>query len=209
MTCVICNTRRPRRFCPGVQGNICSLCCGKEREETVSCPLDCEYLQEARLHEKPPATNPDEIPNKEVKVTDEFLNEHDVLFQITTTLLVNAAVEAGLIDYDVREALDALTRTYRTLESGLYYESKPANPLAARLSADLRDKIEDFQKRVTESAGMTKIRDSDVLRVLVFLQRIEFTINNGRKKGRAFIDTMQQKFGRAAEPKQDDPVIQL
>ena len=52
MPCAICQIRRPRRFCPGVRGDICSLCCGTEREVTVNCPLDCEYLQEARKHEK-------------------------------------------------------------------------------------------------------------------------------------------------------------
>ena len=39
----------------------------------------------------------------------------------------------GAVDYDVREALEALIRTYRTLESGVYYESVPANPLAANI----------------------------------------------------------------------------
>ena len=52
MACAICETRRPRRFCPGVRGDICSICCGTEREVTVDCPLDCEYLQEARRHDK-------------------------------------------------------------------------------------------------------------------------------------------------------------
>jgi len=62
MECAICQTRRPRRFCPGVRGEICSLCCGAEREVTVDCPLDCEFLREARRHEKAP--EPNAIPLK-------------------------------------------------------------------------------------------------------------------------------------------------
>ena len=50
--CAICHTRRPRRYCPGVRGHICPVCCGTERENTVSCPLDCPYLREARVREK-------------------------------------------------------------------------------------------------------------------------------------------------------------
>ena len=53
MACALCETRRPRRFCPGVRGDICTLCCGSEREVSVACPLDCEYLREAHKHEKP------------------------------------------------------------------------------------------------------------------------------------------------------------
>src|ERR1035441_6424798 len=61
MQCSICQTRRSRRFCPGVRGEICSLCCGEEREVTVDCPLDCEFLREGRRHEKAPARNPAEF----------------------------------------------------------------------------------------------------------------------------------------------------
>ncbi len=209
MTCKICNTRRPRRFCPGVQGDICSLCCGQEREETISCPLECEYLQEARSHEKAKPYNESEKPNKDIRVTDELLNEHDGFLQFTTISIVNAAVAGGLIDHDVREALDALTQTYKTLGSGLYYESKPTNPLAARLATEVREKIEDFRRRVTQATGSTRIRDSDVLGILVFIRRVEFRVNNGRKKGRAFIDEMRGQFGHPAEPTRDEPVIQL
>ena len=42
--------RRPKRFCPGVRGDICTICCGTEREITVDCPLDCVYLREAHQH---------------------------------------------------------------------------------------------------------------------------------------------------------------
>jgi hypothetical protein len=171
--------------------------------------LECEYLQEGRSHEKPKPYNESEKPNKDIRVTDELLNEHDGFLQFTTVSIVNAAVAGGLIDYDVREALEALTQTYKTLGSGLYYESKPANPLAARLSAEVREKIEDFRRRVTEATGSTRIRDSEVLGVLVFIQRVEFRVNNGRKKGRAFIDAMRGQFGHPVEPTRDEPVIQL
>ena len=45
MNCAICETRRPRRYCPGVRGEICAICCGTAREVTVDCPLDCPYLR--------------------------------------------------------------------------------------------------------------------------------------------------------------------
>ena len=44
---------------------------------TVNCPLDCQYLQEARLHEKPQAIAPEQIPNRDIRVTEEFLREHE------------------------------------------------------------------------------------------------------------------------------------
>ena len=80
--CRICETRRPKRWCPGVNGEICSPCCGAEREVTVDCPLDCEYLLEARRHEKLPGVNPDEFPNRDVRVTDEFIRDHELLLTV-------------------------------------------------------------------------------------------------------------------------------
>jgi hypothetical protein len=47
---------------------------------------------------------------------------------------------------------------------------------------------------VQESTGTNPIRDVDVLGILVFLHRMELQHNNGRAKGRAFIDFLRQYF---------------
>src|SRR5262245_57198009 len=115
MACAICETRRPRRFCPGVSGDICTICCGTEREVTVSCPLECEYLQDARRHDKPPAVDKTGFPNQDIRVTDAFLRENEALVAAVSRSVVVAGLETpGAADIDVREALDSLIRTYRT-----------------------------------------------------------------------------------------------
>src|SRR5687767_6973456 len=70
--CAICNTRRPRRYCPGVSAHICPICCGTERENTISCPLDCQYLMEARVREKELEIDPKQMPHPEVKIDESF-----------------------------------------------------------------------------------------------------------------------------------------
>jgi hypothetical protein len=45
---------------------------------------------------------------------------------------------------------------------------------------------------------MTKTRDADILGLLVFLQRFELDQNNGRRKGRAFLDALRKIY--ADEP---------
>ena len=47
---------------------------------------------------------------------------------------------------------------------------------------------------------METVRDTDVLGVLVMLQRMEFARNNGRARGRAFIDFLRQEFPEFAPP---------
>jgi hypothetical protein len=204
MKCKICETRKPRRHCPGVSGEICSLCCGNEREVTISCPLDCPYLAEARLHEKPPALNPDEVPNRDVQVTEQFLREHEPLLMfLSSRLLEISLAAAGAVDSDVREALQSLIRTYRTLQSGLYYETRPTNLIAAGIHQRMQEAVEGLRKELAEK-NATPVRDAEILGTLVFLERVELNQNNGRPRGRAFLDYLRAYFPqtrRASRPR--------
>ena len=205
MNCAICTTRRPRRYCPGVRGEICPLCCGTTREVTVDCPLDCTYLRESRAHERPPEPDPAKMPNPDVNITEKFLAQNTRLFTFLCMALLKHALGApGVVDNDVREALEALARTYRTLESGLIYETRPANLIAATLQQRLRDELTEFEKEAKSDAGMQTVRDADVLGILVMLQRIEFARNNGRPRGRAFLDFLRNEFQESGLPGQAD-----
>ncbi len=195
MACAICRIRKPRRFCPGVNGDICSLCCGTEREVTVDCPFDCPYLQEARKHEHSQPVDPGKFPNRDIRVKEEFLEEHEPLLVAAANSLLEAALDTpGAVDNDVREALDALIRTQRTLQSGVYYESRPVNALANRIFGSTLSGLEEFRDLETEKLGMSRTRDADVLQILVFLQRMELDRNNGRPRGRAFMDFLRGFF---------------
>jgi hypothetical protein len=210
MKCQICETRKPRRHCPGIHGEICSICCGNEREVTISCPLDCPYLMEARQHEKPHELNPDDVPNRDVQVTEQFLREHEPLFLFLSTRLLDASLaSSSAVDLDVREALQSLIRTYRTLQSGLYYETKPANLIAAGIHERLQENIEGLRKELAEK-NATPLRDAEILGVLVFLERVELHENNGRQRGRAFIDYLRTYFPQAPESSAPaSPLIQV
>ena len=208
MNCAICEIRRPRRYCPGVRGEICSLCCGTAREVTVDCPLDCTYLRESRSHDRPPEPDPAKLPNPDVKITEKFLSQNDRLFTFLCMALLRQALGApGVVDNDVREALEALVRTYRTLESGVYYETRPANPLANHLCNGVQQAAEEFRKREREQTGLTRTRDTDVLGSLAFLQRLEYDRNNGRKRGRAFLDFLRSQFGEPQPAEARSPLI--
>jgi hypothetical protein len=206
MSCAICGVRRPKRHCPGVGGEICSICCGTEREQTVSCPLDCEYLRDARRHEQAArrhenstATSRDKLPDVDIRVTDEFLREHEDLFAALGEIVWDAALEApGAVDSDVRDALASLVRTYRTLASGLYYETLPENGVAARVFRSVQDKIKQVRDHEQRRVGMPVIREGDLLPCLVFLEQVAFAHNNGRRRGRAFIDLLRG-FAQAEE----------
>ena len=210
MACAICETRRPRRFCPGVGGEICSQCCGAEREVTVNCPLDCEFLQEARKHEKRQEVDFEKMPNQDIRVSEKLLQENESLLVFVGRTLAEAELRTpGAVDGDVREALDGLIRTYRTLQSGVYYESVPDNPLAAEIYRTVQRGVEEFRRQEQQKLGMSKTRDGDVLAILVFLQRVEYDRNNGRPRGRAFLDMLIEFYGvgPVSATSRDSPLI--
>jgi hypothetical protein len=193
-----------------VHGDICSICCGTEREVSVHCPFECPYLQEARRHEEPPVADPATFPNQDIRVSEQFLRDHEpLLLFVAVTLMKSALQTPGAVDSDVKEALESLVRTYRTLESGLYYESRPTNPIAAAIHGRVQDDIQKMREKVIEESGMQRLRDADFLGVLAFLQRMEIQQNNGRRLGRAFLDFLRSHFPQTgeAEPAEPQPLI--
>ena len=180
--CVLCETRKSRRHCPAVSGDICSLCCGTSREVTVVCPFDCLYLREARIHEKLVDMAPEPVPNQDVEISERFLVEHEELLLATAAALAEGALEANhAYDSDLNEAIEALIKTYRTLIAGVYYQALPDNKVAASIFRRVRER-------------MAESRDAEVLGVLVFLQFMALENNNGRPKCRRFIDMLRIHF---------------
>jgi hypothetical protein len=210
MACAICGTRRPRRFCPGVRGDICTVCCGTEREVTVACPLDCEFLVAAREFEKLVPVDPGRISSRDIRVTEELLDKNEALVAfLGHSVAAGAMATPSAVDSDVREALESLVRTYRTLENGVFYETLPPNPLASSIHRKVQEDVAQFRRYETRQTGMSKTRDADVLACLVFFERMAWQHNNGRRNGRAFLSALAGFYGGdgSPEPSSQSPLI--
>jgi hypothetical protein len=201
--CHLCERRAPRRSCPALERDICSICCGTEREQSIACPLDCEHLRDARYHERLPEMDPKSLPNPEIELTDRFMDEHQELAIVLGRLLFVAAMETqGVVDSDMREALASLVTTYKTSSSGLIYESSPDNVLAAAVAARFREELDKFRADVAKRLADHALLDRDLLGILVFWQRLEYQRSNGRRKGRAFIESL---YALLPPPKAETP----
>jgi hypothetical protein len=204
--CAHCKIRKPRRFCPAIQGEICTICCATEREETLDCPLDCTYLRDAHEHEKPAPFDPATLPNRDIEVTEEFLADNQTLMAYIAVAIFEGAVESnGATDWDIREALDASIANYRALRNGLYIENRPVNPYAAAIVDHFTEQIAAVREEEAKSGGPA-IRDSDILAILAFFQRLEFSRNNGRKKSRAFLDLLSGFY--RPSPQGAEPILE-
>ena len=198
MSCALCETRKEKRFCPAVHGRICPQCCGEQREVTLDCPSECEYLRQARQHERPrPMDKLDRdalFPG--VDIEQSFLYEHeDLLLGLSFALAKSAKANCDLRDADLIAALTALGKTYQTLaQSGLHYEEAATNPAQQAAVAEMKKTLEEFRAVEQQHRGRSLLRDSDVLKGLVFLTRMAHGRANGRPKSRAYVEFLSQQF---------------
>ena len=198
MSCVICEIRKEKRFCPAVHGRICPQCCGEQREVTLDCPIDCPYLQQAREHEKPRA--PEQVDAAglflQIEVSDQFMYEKEhLLMGLTFALAKSCRADRSLHDQDLIAALTMLATSYeRRLNSGLHYEQPLTNDSQRRVAAELENMVKEYREAEQKHVGYSTLRDSEVLKALVFLVRLAQGRTSGRPKSRAFVEFLFAQF---------------
>jgi hypothetical protein len=198
VSCAICEKRREKRFCPAVHGRICSQCCGEQREVTLDCPSDCVYLEQARIHEKPRDFS--ELDQSalfsEIEIPEQFLYERQQLIMgLSYALARSARADRSLRDSDLAAALTSVARRIETLvNSGIHYDQAVANPVQHSVIAELQKMLQEYQQTEQKHLGYVRLRDSEVLRALVFLLRMALGRTSGRPRSRAFIDLLLAQF---------------
>lgn len=202
LACTICEKRKEKRFCPAVHGRICPQCCGEQREVTLDCPSGCVYLQHAREHEKSRsiADLDQSTLFPKVEISDQFLYEQEqLILGLTFSLAQSARSGYSLHDPDFIAALTSLSRSYETLaSSGLVYETPTTNVAQQAIAGEIQKMIKEFRAAEQTHLGYTRLRDSDVLRALVFLLRMALTRTSGRPRSRAFVDFLLSQFPEQA-----------
>jgi hypothetical protein len=198
VSCAICGKHKEKRFCPAVHGRICPQCCGEQREVTLDCPSDCVYLQQAREHEKPRQI--DELDRSalflQIEIGDQFLYQQEHLIMgVTYALVKSARADRALKDTDLIAALSAMAKSYETLtNSGLHYESPIPNISQQAAASEVQKMIQEYRETEQKHLGYTRLRDSEVLRALVFVLRMAHGRTSGRPKSRAFVDFLFSQF---------------
>jgi hypothetical protein len=181
-----------------VHGRICAQCCGEQREVTLDCPSECTYLQQARAHEKPrPESQLDRAAIfPEVELSEQFLYEREhLLLGLSFALAKSARANRTLADRDLIAALTSLAKSYETLvNSSLIYEERTTNLEHQAIASEIEQMVKEFREAEQKHTGSTRLRDSEVLKTLVFLLRMGLGRTSGRPKSRAFVDFLWAQF---------------
>ena len=198
LRCAICEIRKEKRFCPAVHERICPQCCGEQREVSLDCPSNCPYLVQARAHEKPRPL--DQIDPAglflQVEVPDQFMYEKEHLLMGLTYALAKAArADRSLNDQDLIAAISTLATSYeRRVNSGLHYEQPLTTESRRRVAIEIENMVKEYREAEQKHMGYSSLRESDVLKALVFLVRLAQGRTSGRPKSRAFVEFLFSQF---------------
>ncbi len=198
LSCAICEIRKEKRICPAVHGRICPQCCGEQREVTLDCPGDCPYLRQAREHEKPRRAEEFDSASLflHIEISEQFTYEREhLLMGLSYALNKAAQADRSLNDRDLIAALSAMCTSYeRLVNSGLHYEQRLTSTAQHAVAAQVELMLKEFREVEQKQLGYSTLRDSDVLKALVFLVRLGQGRSSGRPKSRAFIDFLLAQF---------------
>mgnify|MGYP003341083425 FL=1 len=186
--CTICNKRRAKRPCHATSTEICVLCCAEAREITLDCPRESSFLQEARKHESLVKLTPADVPHRDIVVSEDFVRDQEWVVLWLGNALTRAMERTKAVDSNAREALDAIVKRQRGIES------RPEDPISAELAEALETAIAQWRTKAPEEGGPGPLKDSELLGVLIFIQRLGLQYDNGRARGRRFYDFMMDHF---------------
>jgi hypothetical protein len=165
---------------------------------TLDCPSECPYLQQAREHEKPRDMGAldREALFPEIEISEQFLYEHEHLIAgLSFALAKRARADRALADRDLVSALTWLAKRYQTLvNSSLIYEPPTANLAQQAITDEIEKMVKEFREAEQKHIGLTRLRDSEVLKALVFVLRLSLGRTSGRPKSRAFVDFLFAQF---------------
>ncbi len=144
------------------------------------------------------------MPGQDVPLDDDFLRANEFLIVLLGSAMSEAVrPHAGATDADAVDALDCLAKTWRTQISGLYYETKPVNPIALEMFDAIKARVEDIRTRMQAAESTQTLPDNIVLGVIVFLQRVAFGMNNSRKLCKAFLVFLAQFYVNMKEEEEE------
>jgi hypothetical protein len=68
------------------------------------------------------------------------------------------------------------------------------------IASEIQKMTKEYRELEQKQLGYTRLRDSDILRTLVFLLRMALARTSGRPRSRAFLDFLFLQFPEQASP---------
>lgn len=207
MKCLLCESRKAKRFCPAKAGQICAVCCGTKREVEIDCPSDCVYLHAGREYESSKLGRTTLPPRRTERLWEaSFLRAHyPLMMGLSQVITAVRRSSPELADSDVQATFDSLLQTFNTLDKGIYYDFAPERLIQKELYLALKRFLDGpaESRLVSESRPTT----NQILDSLQFMKELSAEITLPRPKSRAFLDHIESIARDFAQGQPEEPKL--
>ena len=118
-----------------------------------------------------------------------------LILGLSFALAKSVRANRALADRDLIATLSSLAKSYETLvNSSLIYEQSTTNLAQQAVVEEIQTMVKEYREAEQKHLGYSRLRDSDVLKGLVFLLRMGLGRTSGRPKSRAFVDFLFAQF---------------
>jgi len=179
--CVMCGTRKGRRFCPDQRGMVCAPCCGKRMHGKSGCPQDCVYVVSSQHFRK---QRGDARPS---------LVETDQKVDWTAIGFFEESVYDRLRKDNYYEDRDILKGIERKIDAVEHPET-PQEVLLNRVG--VIESALDQAKKGIEREEATPCSDERILRALHSYARMVRRLGTSRKEGHRYVDNLKERVAQ-------------
>ncbi len=180
MKCVLCEKRKPKRYCPAKRTSICPVCCGEKRGVEINCPLDCTYYVEGLKHHQQKMMYQrikKEGAKSYVRKAELYKHNPGFFAQLEKGFVSIFRADKSLTNRDLTSGLDMAKKTLETEKKGLLYQHQSGNSYADEISnhvlrivGEYKDNPELGPNRITLDFGIAVIEE--------FLNEAKFNMEN-------------------------------
>ena len=167
MKCILCEKRKPKRYCPAKRTSICPVCCGEKRGVEINCPLDCPYFVEGQKHHQQKMLHQrikKEGVQSYVRKAELYKHNPELFARLEKGFVSIFRADKSLTNSDLVSGLDLAKKTLETEKKGFIYQHQSGNEYADEISNHVLSIVSEYKdnpdvgpKRITLDFGIMVI----------------------------------------------------
>ncbi len=180
MKCLLCDKRKPKRYCPAKRTSICTVCCGEKRGVEINCPLDCQYYVEGlKQHQQKMMQQriKKEGAGSYVRKAELYKHNPELFAHLEKGFVAIFRADKHLTNKDLVTGLDLAMKTIETEKKGLLYQHQSGNTYADEISNHTLSIISEYKDNSEMGANRISL-DCGIKVVKEFLDEATFYMEN-------------------------------
>jgi len=209
MKCILCEKRKPKRYCPAKRTSICTVCCGEKRGVEINCPLDCPYYVEGLKHHQQKMMHQrikKEGAKSYVRKAELYKHNPELFAHLEKGFVSIFRADKSLTNRDLVSGLDMAKKTLETEKKGLLYQHQSGNHYADEISNHVLRIVSEFKDN--PDLGPNRITlDFGILVIEEFLNEAKFYMGNDSNPKSYLIHIMRYHPEEEAPAQADSKLI--